>query len=61
MIPPLTHLVNLSIRECTFPEIWKKAVVTPFYKSGDLNMISNYRPISILPVMSKFLEKAVAE
>lgn len=56
MITPLTHLTNLSIRECVFPKL---AVVTALFKSGDPSLISNYRPISMLPVM--FLEKVVAE
>lgn len=34
MIAPLTHLTNVSIRDCVFPNTWKKAVVTPFFKSG---------------------------
>ena len=33
--------------------------VVPLYKSGDKNLLSNYRPVSVLPVFSKFLEKAV--
>ena len=33
--------------------------VVPLYKSGDKNVLSNYRPVSVLPVFSKFLEKAV--
>lgn len=39
----------------------KTAVITPIYKSGNKNEISNFRPISILPVASKILEKAIIE
>lgn len=60
MLSPLTHLVNLSIRENKFPNNWKKAIVTPVFKTGDCDLGSNYRPISILPVLSKVLEKVVA-
>ena len=57
---PLTHLVNLSIRTCKFPSDWKKAVIIPIFKAGSLDSMCNYRPISILPILSKVLEKVVA-
>jgi len=44
-----------------FPNAWKLAIVSPLFKSGDRKMISNYRPISILPVISKVLEKWVSQ
>lgn len=34
LVKPLTYLVNLSIRTCTFPLGWKKAVIVPVFKSG---------------------------
>ena len=43
-----------------FPEQWKIAQVTPLHKEGVRNDINNYRPISILPTLSKILEKHVA-
>ena len=58
LLLPITYLVNLSIRTSTFPESWKTAIIAPIYKSGDL--ASNYRPIAILPVVSKVLEKIFA-
>ena len=61
IIKPLTRLVNLSITSSQFPDLWKKSVVTPIFKSGDKNQVSNYRPISILPALSKVLEKVVTE
>jgi len=61
LLDPITHLVNLSIQTNTFPQSWKIAVITPIYKSGDKDKACNYRPISILPVVSKVLEKIVAE
>ena len=43
-----------------FPEKWKIAQVTPLHKGGVRNDINNYRPISILPTLSKILKKHVA-
>ena len=56
---PLTHIINLSISTSTFPTNWKVARVTPIYKSGCANDEANYRPISVLPILSRILEKAV--
>lgn len=61
LLVPITHLVNLSIRTNTFPECWKPAVITPIHKSGEKDTPNNYRPIAILPVVSKVLEKVIAE
>ena len=55
----LTHIVNLSIQTGIVPDLMKLARVIPIYKSGVDNLFSNYRPISILPVFSKILEKIV--
>ncbi len=61
LTPAITYIVNKSIDESIFPSVFKTAVITPIYKSGSKNEISNYRPISILPVVSKILEKAILE
>lgn len=58
---PLTHLINLSITNSYFPSSWKAAVVTPILKTGDRTLTSNYRPISILPIVSKITEKVVCD
>ena len=57
LLKSLTH----PFKEEKFPKDWKWAIVVPVYKSGDTTDINNYRPISILPVMSKISEKCVAE
>lgn len=51
--------LNLSIRTGNFPEIRKCSKVAEFFKTGDRTNASNYRPISILPTMSKILEKVI--
>ena len=55
----VTHLINLSIKFGTVPSEWKQAKVVPLFKSGNKDDLDNYRPISILPILSKILEKAV--
>ena len=57
--PHLLRLVNLSMRTGVFPECWKLACVVPLPKSGDLTNPCNHRPISLLSVLSKVLEKVV--
>ena len=56
---PLTHIINLSIQTGSVPDQMKIARVIPIFKSGDEALFSNYRPVSVLPVFSKLLEKAV--
>ena len=53
----LTKLFNSSLQSSTFPAIWKSAKVTSLHKSGDKSAPKNYRPISVLPTLSKILEK----
>ena len=53
----LTYLYNLCIDKNYFPSLLKQAKIIPIHKSGDKNDPSNYRPISILSVLSKPLEK----
>ena len=55
----LAYICNLSLSNSKFPKEWKNAKVTPIFKSGDKNDVSNYRPISVLPILSKIIERAV--
>ena len=56
---PLAHIINLSITHGIVPDQMKIARVIPLFKAGDRSLFTNYRPISILPCFSKFLEKVV--
>ena len=53
----LSHIFNLSIQEGVFPEKMKIAKVIPIFKKGSKANVENYRPISLLPVFSKILER----
>lgn len=57
IVPLLTRIANLSIRTGVFPNVFKISVVHPIHKAGSRDCVSNYRPISVLPVLSKILEK----
>ena len=57
IMEPLKYVLNLSLEQGTFPTELKQAKVIPIFKSGDQLSLNNYRPISILPAVSKILEK----
>ena len=56
---PLTRIINTSITEAKFPDMWKEGVVTPVLKKGSPKDKMNYRPVTCLSVLSKVLEKVV--
>jgi len=58
---PLCYLVNVSLETGIFPTAEKLAKITPIYKSGERSTLDNYRPISILNIISKVLEKIVCQ
>lgn len=58
-IPVVTYICQLALSTGVFPTAFKKAVVTPVFKSGDEDGITNYRPISVLTTLSKILEKVL--
>ncbi len=58
-IIPLQYIINCSLDQGVFPEAFKMAKVSPIYKSGCKRELKNYRPISLLSVFSKVLEKVV--
>ena len=50
-------IFKTSLQQGTFPNKLKIAKVTPLFKSGDAENVTNYRPISVLPVFSKIFER----
>lgn len=57
---PVSMLVNLSFSLGVFPSSLKVATITPVFKSGDSQNVTNYRPISVLPTLSKVFERSMA-
>ncbi|KAL0831856.1 hypothetical protein ABMA28_001386 [Loxostege sticticalis] len=55
----ITAIINRSILDGVFPENWKVAIVRPFPKTSQPSTVRELRPISILPCLSKILERIV--
>ena len=55
----IRDIINQSLDTGIFPDDWKKAKVSPVYKADARNAPDNYRPISILPAISKVIERIV--
>jgi hypothetical protein len=56
---PLTFIFSMSLQLGIFQDLMKVAKIRPIYKKGEKQDITNYRPISLLSVFSKVLEKLV--
>ena len=61
ILPALTHVVNLSLKNQVFPTIYKQSKIIPLLKKPKDDPLNPkfYRPVSLLPIMSKILERAV--
>lgn len=59
LAPCIAYIFNLCLNQAIFPSKMKEARISVLYKKGDKNDMSNYRPISILPMFSKVLEKVI--
>ena len=55
----IVALMNISLITCTFPDAWEKANVVPLFKGGDRTNVNNFRPVSLLPLPGKLLERIV--
>jgi len=56
---PICHLFNFTITKHYLPSEWKLHLITPVHKSGERAQVNNYRPISLLSIVSKVLERIV--
>ena len=59
--PSLLNFINMSFQTGHFPDILKIAKLRPVHKSGPKTDLSDYRPISIIPILSKRIEKCVIQ
>lgn len=59
VVTPLTKLINQCIETGVYPEILKTAKVTPIHKGGSVTDFGNFRPISLIPVLSKIIESVL--
>jgi hypothetical protein len=60
LVPFLVCIFNSCFKKAIFPDVLKKSIVVPIYKGGgERKSIDNYRPILLLPVISKILEKII--
>ena len=59
--PVLEHISNFSLMNGVFPTIWKSALICPIPKIKNPTSVQHYRPILILPCLSKILERVISE
>ena len=59
LAPILTHLINLCFEQDRMPTVFKLAKISPLFKSGDKFNARNYRPVAVLPALSKIVERVV--
>ena len=59
LLQVICHLFRTSLSCSTIPQDWRTHCVIPIYKSGDKTSVSNYRPISLLCILSKVMERLV--
>ena len=58
-LPVICNIINLCFISGVFPQCFKHAMVIPIFKKGDSCNMSNYRPIAILPFISKIFERCI--
>jgi len=59
IVKPLTFIFNVCLKQGIFPNKFKTAIIKPLYKSGNKDLVSNYRPISMMYNFSKIFEKII--
>lgn len=59
VVKPLTFLINASIFNGEFPTVLKNAKIIPLFKKGDSTLLDNFRPVALLPTISKILERVI--
>ena len=59
IITPLIIIFKKAILTGIYPVSWKKGNIVPVHKKANINLVNNYRPISLLPICSKIFEKLI--
>ena len=59
LLHPLTFIINSSLTKSIFPDAWKVAIISPIPKIPYPSTVSHFRPISILPTLSKVFERII--
>ena len=57
ILPAITNIINSSFANSNFPRAWKRGEIVPNLKDGDHELPNKYRPISLLPILSKVVER----
>ena len=57
ILEPLSMIYKNCIDTGIFPDSWKKSNIVPVHKKGDKQLLENYRPVSLLPMLGKVFEK----
>ena len=59
IVNQLFNIYNLSLKSAVFPDVWKTAKVKPLYKKWDKCDMRKYRPISLIPIFAKLVERPI--
>ena len=59
LVQPLSLIFGGCIDTGVYPDAWKKSNIVPMHKTGDKQIVINYRPVSLLPICSKIREKII--
>ena len=57
LIIPLAHIINISFNTGVYPDLLKIVKVIPIHKGGSTQEVNNFRPISLLSIFDKIMEK----
>ena len=57
IVIPLCYIINISFSTGVFPDVLKVAKVIPLHKGGSTQLVNNFRPISLLSIFDKIMEK----